>query len=157
MVGRHISDELKEMALSMSLQGLRDSEIQNLTGIGVRCIKRVRKTFRETGEVSRKPIAPGRPRTLTPIHRQVHTVLHHESFLTPTQFLCDCVDRRPDSALVELQTELREVCAVEVSVQTVARSLKREGYTMKTVRYNFFWLGQDTHTLVDLTACIGAK
>ena len=30
MVHRHISDELKEMALSMSLQGLSDSDIREL-------------------------------------------------------------------------------------------------------------------------------
>lgn len=49
------------------------------------------------------------------------------------QFLCDCIKRWPDSALAELQTELQEVCGVEVSIQTVARSLQREGYTMKTI------------------------
>jgi hypothetical protein len=35
MVGQYISDELKEMALSMSLQGLRDSEVHKFTGISV--------------------------------------------------------------------------------------------------------------------------
>ncbi len=49
------------------------------------------------------------------------------------QFLCDSVACQPDVALVELQAELREACDVEVSLQTVARSLQREGYTMKTV------------------------
>jgi len=43
-------------------------------------------------------------------------------------------------ALVELQTELREVCNVETSVQTVARSLQREGYTMKAVRFSLCFL-----------------
>ena len=42
--------------------------------------------------------------------------------------------RQPDMSLAEMQTELREACAVEVSVQTVLRTLQREGYTMKTVR-----------------------
>ena len=37
-------------------------------------------------------------------------------------------------ALVELQTELREACDAEVSVTTIARSLQRQGYTMKMVR-----------------------
>jgi hypothetical protein len=34
---------------------------------------------------------------------------------------------------MELQTELREVCDMEVSLSTILRSLQREGYTMKTV------------------------
>jgi len=72
MVGRHISDELKEMALSMSLQGLRDSEVHELTGISVRSLKRLRSTYRETGgEVSRKPIATGRAHILTVMDRKV--------------------------------------------------------------------------------------
>jgi hypothetical protein len=50
------------------------------------------------------------------------------------QFLCECVERQPDVALAELQTELCEVCGLETSVQTVARSLQQEGFTMKVVR-----------------------
>jgi transposase len=119
MVGRHISDELKEMALSMSLQGLTDSEVHEFTGISVRSLKRLRSTHRRTGAVSRKPLAAGRPRNLTSMQRQ---------------FLCECVERQPDVALAELQTELREVCGLETSVQTVARSLQQEGFTMKAVR-----------------------
>ena len=65
MVGRYISKELKEMALSMSLQGIHDSEIHEYTGISVRSIKRLRSTFRQIGEVSRKPVVPGRQCNLT--------------------------------------------------------------------------------------------
>jgi transposase len=119
MVGRHISDELKEMALSMSLQGLTDSEVHEFTGISIRSLKRLRSTHRRTGAVSRKPLAAGRPRNLTSMQRQ---------------FLCECVERQPDVALAELQTELQEVCGLETSVQTVARSLQQEGFTMKAVR-----------------------
>ena len=125
MVGRHISDELKEMALAMSLQGLPDLEVHEFTGISIRSLKRLRNTHRRTGAVSRKPLVPGRPRNLTSMH---------------TQFLCDTVERQPDIALVELQTELRQVCGMEASVQTVARTLQREGYTMKAVRLFSAWL-----------------
>ena len=125
MVGRHISDELKDMALSMSLQGLTDAEVHECTGISVRSLKRLRSTHRRTGKVSRKPLVPGRPRDLTSMQ---------------TQFLCDCVERQPDMTLAELQAELRDVCGVDTSVTTVARSLQREGFTMKTVR-SFFLFG----------------
>ena len=39
MVCRHISDEVKEMVLSMSLQGLCDSKICELTGVSEHSIK----------------------------------------------------------------------------------------------------------------------
>lgn len=71
MVCRHISDEVKEMALSMSLQGLCDSKIRELTGVSERSIKRFRSTYRRTGAVSVKPTAPGRPRMLTAMEVQV--------------------------------------------------------------------------------------
>ena len=125
MVGRHISEELKEMALAMSLQGLPDSEVHEFMGISIRSLKRLQNTHRCTDAVSRKPLVPGRPRNLTSMH---------------TQFLCDTVERQPDIALVELQTELRQVCGMEASVQTVARTLQREGYTMKAVRLFSAWL-----------------
>ena len=57
-----------------------------------------------------------------------------------TQFLCDTVERQPDIALVELQTELRQVCGMEASVQTVAHTLQWEGYTMKAVHLFSAWL-----------------
>lgn len=52
------------------------------------------------------------------------------------KFLCDCVRRQPDMALAELQAELKDAFDVEISVQTVSRTLKRAGYTMKTVRHS---------------------
>jgi len=82
MVRRHIPDHLKEMALSMSLQGRfpliahpgcefrvsvsalmmanndSDSEIRAYTGISERSLKRIRKTHRAIGEVSNKPAVP---------------------------------------------------------------------------------------------------
>jgi transposase len=119
MVARRISDELKHVALSMSFRGLTDSEVHKYTGISVRSLKRLRSTHRLTGEVSRKSLAPGRPRSLTSMQKQ---------------FICDCVERAPDMVLAELQAELREVCGVDTSVTTVARTLQREGFTMKAVR-----------------------
>ena len=118
MVRCYISDELKEMALSMSFQGLPDSEVYKLTGISIRSLKRLRSTHRHTGEVSRKALTPGWPHDLTSMQRQ---------------FLCNCINQQPDMALAELQTELHEVFGIETLMQTIARTHQREGYTMKTV------------------------
>lgn len=71
MVYRYISDELKEMALSMSLQGLSDIDIRDFTGISERSLKRVRSTFRDIGQVSRVPVSTGRYRMLTPMEAKV--------------------------------------------------------------------------------------
>jgi transposase len=71
MVHRHISDDLKEMALSMSLQGLRDAEIREYTGISERSLKRLRHTHRNNGALSTKRVAPGRPRVLTAMEVKV--------------------------------------------------------------------------------------
>ena len=144
MVGCYISDELKEMALSMSLQGLQDSEVHEYTGISMRSIKRLRSTYRKIGQVSRKPVIPGRQRNLTSMQ---------------TQFLCDCINHQPDIALKELQAKLHEVCGTETLVQTIARSLQHEGYTMKSVRPSqfFVWSSHSQLTTVDHTPCSGAK
>ena len=142
MVGRHISNELKEMALAMSLQGLTDSEVHAFTGISVRSLKQLRNVHCRTGKVSRKALVPGQPRNLTSMQ---------------VQFLCDCVKRQPDMALAELQTELSEVCGVDTSVTTVARSLQRKGFTMKWCVLSFFLVNILTPTAVDHAACFGAK
>jgi len=47
MVCCYISDKLKEMALSMSLQGLHDSDIREYTGISEWSLKRFRSTYRQ--------------------------------------------------------------------------------------------------------------
>ena len=78
MVRRHISDDIKEMALSMSLQGIRASEIRELTGISERSLKRLRSTYRKTGTGA--AVVKGddldRPRMLTAMAVQVcHTSL----------------------------------------------------------------------------------
>ncbi|KAI0247485.1 hypothetical protein BJV78DRAFT_910416 [Lactifluus subvellereus] len=51
------------------------------------------------------------------------------------QFLCDCAACQPDISLVELQTELCDVCGIETSLPTIMWSLQREGYTMKTITW----------------------
>jgi predicted transcriptional regulator of viral defense system len=69
MVRRHISNELKETALSMSLQGVTDTEIREYTGISERSVMRLRSTYRNTGAVSR--LSPGRFRVLSSMEAKV--------------------------------------------------------------------------------------
>ena len=61
-------------------------------------------------------------------------------------------------ALKELQTELQEVFDLETSLQTISRTLKRAGYTMKAVHVTFHLINTITSILcLDHTACFGAK
>jgi hypothetical protein len=69
MVHHHISDELKQIALSMSFHGLSDVEIREITGISEQSLMCLRSTFHETGAVSRMP--PGWFRVLTAIETKV--------------------------------------------------------------------------------------
>ena len=74
MVRRHISDDIKELALSMSLQGISDSEIRELTGVSERSLKRLRSTHCKTGVVSSRSIDASQPRMLSAMAVQVrHT------------------------------------------------------------------------------------
>ena len=85
MVRRHIPDHLKEMALSMSLQGLCDSEIREHTGISEQSLKRIRRTHCATGEVSNKPTTPGRQRILTAMEVKVcHISVYQTAVLMST-------------------------------------------------------------------------
>ena len=74
MVRRHISDDIKELALSMSLQGISDSEIRELMGVSERSLKRLRSTHRKTGVISSRSIDASWPCMLSAMAVQVrHT------------------------------------------------------------------------------------
>ena len=81
MPRRHIPKEYKEIALKMSLtHHTSDSEIKKCTGISKRALKRLRKTFRETGDVIRMPICSGRPRLLSALDANVVYPVFANSF-----------------------------------------------------------------------------
>ena len=72
MVHCHISDKLKEMALSMSLQGLSGAEVREYTGISEWSLKRLQNTHQATGAVSCP--SPGQFWVLTSMEAKVcHT------------------------------------------------------------------------------------
>ena len=73
MVRHHISDELKEVALLMSLRGYPDLEICGLTGISEQSLRRLRSTHRNTGAVSHT--SPGRFRMLTAMEAKVRRTI----------------------------------------------------------------------------------
>ncbi|KAF8325604.1 hypothetical protein F5887DRAFT_829027, partial [Amanita rubescens] len=83
-----------------------------------RSLKRLRKTYRETGELVQVRVCDGRPRLLDSLD---------------TAFIEGCIERQPDIYLKELQDLLREVCHVDASPATISRTLHRRGFTKKKV------------------------
>ena len=140
---QRISDDLKELVISMSLQGLSASQIHEYMGMSVHSIRRFCSTFHRTGSVASPPsITVGWLCTLTAI--QVKVSIHYPVILdvvSLSQFLCDCVECQPNIALMELQMELREACNIEISLPTITCSLKREGYMMKHIMVSHHFHG----------------
>jgi transposase len=51
-----------------------------------------------------------------------------------SQYLKSCIARSGDAYLDELQKNLEDICHVKVSLPTIWRALKQQGFTMKKVR-----------------------
>ncbi|KAI0751724.1 hypothetical protein C8Q80DRAFT_1097873 [Daedaleopsis nitida] len=82
---RHISKELKELALGLSLHHrMPDKAIKSITGISMQTLKRLRQTYRQTGDVVRIPVIAGRPRALNGLD---------------ARFLEGCIERQLDAML----------------------------------------------------------
>jgi hypothetical protein len=50
------------------------------------------------------------------------------------QYLRSCIARSGDAYLDELQKQLEDICRVRVSMPTIWRALRQQGFTMKRVR-----------------------
>jgi transposase len=62
---RYIAPEVKEMVVKLALvRKYRYKKIKRITGVSVRSIKRLKALYLCTGEVVRKRVVDGRPRTL---------------------------------------------------------------------------------------------
>ena len=85
MVRWHISVEVKELALSLSLQGQSNSEIHEYTRISIQTIQRVQSLHRRTGNVAAPPpLNIGQPRTLASTQ-----ILVQLRYLCPVRCLTD--------------------------------------------------------------------
>lgn len=135
------SEDLRWVLVHMHhKRNLSVNEIERLSGLKPRSIRRVLKLYEETGQVMPPTAKSGRPRKLDDIDINVSDQICHclfsghaqgESF---SQYLKSCVTRSSDSYLDELQKQLEEVCHVKVAMSTIWRALKQQGFTMKRVR-----------------------
>lgn len=58
-------------------EGLSDSQILSYIGISGRAMRRLRQTYRETGETIRTPVVQGRPRLLDTLDALVRYLFLH--------------------------------------------------------------------------------
>ena len=121
-------------------------EIERLTGLQPRSIRRVLKLYEETGQLLPPAAKSGRPRKLDDNDINVSDRICHCLFSGYTQgvffsqYLKACITRSADSYLDELQTQLEETCHVKVSMPTIWRALRQEGFTMKRVRQCYVYI-----------------
>ena len=135
------SEDLRWVLVHMhQKRNLSINEIERLTALKPRTIRRVLKLYEETGKVMPPEAKSGRPRKLDENDIDVSVWICHCLFSSYSkgvsflQYLKSCIARSADSYLDELQIQLEQLCHVKVSLPTIWRALRREGFTMKKVR-----------------------
>ena len=68
----HVSDNIKELALSMLLQRLTHSEVRGFMGVSECSLNCLRSMYQKTNAVLVTPVAPGQPQVLTSMEVKVH-------------------------------------------------------------------------------------
>ena len=119
------------------------NEIERLTGLKPRTIRRVLNLYEGTGKVMPPAPKSGRPRKLDDMDIDVSDRIllmfwSYSKGVSILQYLRSCIARSADSYLDELQNQLEDMCRVKVSLPTIWRALRREGFTMKRVRQLYF-------------------
>lgn len=100
-------------------QGMKTLQIAELTGLCRSGVRRVKQRFHQHGTHQLPSRERGRKSGLTP---------------GVAAALSQCVARRPDATLAELQAGLLESCGIEVSVATVDRWTRKLGLSYKKSR-----------------------
>ncbi|KAG1905522.1 Homeodomain-like protein [Suillus fuscotomentosus] len=115
---QHIPDAAKQQWVTMSTHGMTSKAIAQVTGCSHRTVNRVLQLSQLTGSVVQKPLESGHPRLLTA-----------QDFT----YLISHIECTPDIFLSELQSALREVRGIEVSLATIEQMLHRHGLSHKRV------------------------
>jgi transposase len=132
---RHIPSSVKEQLVVMSGH-MHPSHVARITGVNIRTVQRVTALALQTGSVVRRPLQAGRPRELNALDANVGSnILYTSRCLAHNfdQFLEACIQRTPDIYIEELQQKLQDARHIHVSRLTIARTLKRCGFTRKQV------------------------
>ncbi|CAE6531488.1 unnamed protein product [Rhizoctonia solani] len=130
MLRTHIDPAVKRLLVTMR-QRTSAEHIYDLTDISVRTVQRTMQTYRETGNVVRKPVVTGRPRALNALD---------------IAYLEALVERQPDRTLNELQQDLSNDLGVEVSNDTIRRSLLSRGLSRKKLSRSAYERDEEDRT-----------
>ncbi|KAG2749320.1 hypothetical protein P692DRAFT_201908963 [Suillus brevipes Sb2] len=139
MVGnrRHIPESVKQQWITMSAH-MKSKDIAHVTHSSHRTVNRVLRLSRLTGSVIQKPLQAGRPCLLTSSDATASIIIWHAKLNyyshNSHQYLEACVEHTPDIFLHELQSALWDARGVDVSLQTIEKTLQRHGFTRKKVQ-----------------------
>ena len=150
MTGNHAGTHLKAYSEDLRwvlvyMHHKRDmsvNDIERLTGLKPHTIRRVLKFYEGTGKVMPPEAKSGRPRKLDENDVDVSVWICHCLYSNGVfflQYLKCCISRSADAYLDELKEHLEDMCHVRVSLSTIWRALRREGFTMKRVRQHYVY------------------
>lgn len=115
-----LSEDLRNAIIrAWKLKGLSTEKLADLFGVGTATITRLKRTYRETGEVKAKPHGGGAPRKITPEQEPIVEAL---------------VQRHPDWSEDALARALADEHGIAASPATVGRVIRRLGYSVKKSR-----------------------
>jgi hypothetical protein len=114
----------------MLKNGLKPSQIQDATNIGLNKIYHVWRNWQDYGHVSRPTLAPGHPRKLDSAQLDVSSqsiVFSH--LLMSSEYIESLVVQQPDIYIDEIKDNLSCVLGVFVSYDMIMCGLKQHGFT----------------------------
>lgn len=145
-IRRSYSRDLKRRVIYQAeILGLSSTEISISLDMPLRCVQRVRRNWREIGEVCMDRTYIGRAPLMSSAAVEVSLLALPaiRRKLTATmdcacQFMLALLEHSPDLYLDELQDQLQVQHDIDVSLATIGRTLKRLGIGSKKVRCRFF-------------------
>jgi transposase len=134
--GKELTTEQKGIILNLSNEGCSSYEMQSMTGINSRKIKKYLKRMRETGNIENLPRRGGIRKTIPRDNR----------------ILFRSVKTNRRQTLKDVTARLNQRTGCKVSSRTVCRRLFREGYKRRVVSKNIIISQVNRQRLIDFVA-----
>jgi transposase len=134
-IRQHYSRDLKRRVIYQAYTLKKTStEIAIDLDMPLRVVQRVKKTWREIGDVCRDRKYIGRSPMMSPAETKVWVFpLFHHCPLISMKFMLALIDHTPDIYLDEIQEQLFLQHDLDVSLSTISRTMKRLGLSSKKV------------------------
>lgn len=137
-VRRQYSRDLKELVIyQTSVLGYSTTDVAISLNMSLRVVQRLKQTWEEVGEACKSRMYKGRPPLMSGAAVSVSTLIAWALRFTDFELLSQCmiglIEQSPDIFLDEIHHQLYEMHEIDVSLSTIACTLKRLGYTSKQV------------------------